>query len=652
MAVRLRANGRVTAVNNIGEKVVREKHQVAGTYWHAAVIGFGGGGITRVTLTTDEPDFSWQIYVEYDVVDCPTSPPGPTPTPPASTPVVDDKVVPACPIEAPTPTDTTFVTKATDSSYFFPLAAKERNTFRSKGPVIISLDVERVVGESGGEGTLLYPQELVNNGVVSATAKLRLPVYDVDYVYDGPVYHPERNRITFNGVDIGPSPTAPKVYLSGKDKQWVMNEFDVPISLVKFGRMNPEGGPPIKGRNQITIWPDEANEFSGDDRWGFGVSWAALQFSALAPVVMIHGNSSCGDFFAGNVLTPCAGSGGYRLPEDRWFIKPFIEKRIPFDHSISMTPNDSIDNHANYLAGKIPEVARKFGAKHVHIVAHSKGGLDVRKFLTLIKPNTIGVYSLTTLSTPHAGSPGADYQLDAQEAYKRNFASTPKLNLFPGSYEGVVFARGNTLVLSDSPLRTALALAVPPNAGTPYLRVDAMRGFNEENKASLPRSFTVDGVTNKMIYHAVSADANLDNSQIAGEPTITENETEGVPPINHNIPGLYPLIGYTKVKLYQQLYLMIGTVQSTELRAIAGFPGLALGAYGVKENVDYITVDGKKYAKFVTNDFAVHRRSAAIFPMEKLGFDHWWGVKANHATISSSETAAGVINGIIAAQQQ
>lgn len=246
----------------------------------------------------------------------------------------------------------------------------------------------------------------------------------------------------------------------------------------------------------------------------------------------------------GNVLTPCAGSGGFRLPQESWFITPFIEKKIPFDNSINMTPNDSIYNHARDLAIRISEVARKFGANHANIVAHSKGGLDVRKFLTLIKPGTLGVYSLTTLSTPHAGSPGADYQLDAREAYRRNLASVPDLNLLPGSYETAAFALTNTLVHSDNDLRTALALAVKPNDGTPFLRVDAMRGFNEENKSLLLRSFTVDGVTNKMPYYAISADANLDGSHIGGDipwqPTITENETHGVPPHRAHIRDTAP----------------------------------------------------------------------------------------------------------------
>lgn len=644
----------VMAVNNIGQKDTETLSWVNGIT-PGGILGFGGRGIRRITVTTNDP--TWKVWrlraVIFNVDDCSSDSPPPNPTPTPTSAFSDDRVVPSCPIEAPTPSDTTFVTKTTDSDYFTPANAVRLNTFRSGGPIEISLDVERVVGEVNFDGSLRYPQELINNGVVSGTAKLSLPAYDVDYDGDKHPYYAERDHITFNGVEIGPSATIAN--LSGKDKQWVLNEFDIPISLVHFGKLNPDGGPPIKGHNLITIQVDEPNKFFNKDQWGVGVSWAALRFNALAPVVMIHGNSSCGDFFAGNVLTPCAGNGGFRLPQESWFITPFIEKKIPFDNSINMTPNDSIDNHARDLAIRIPEVARKFGANHVNIVAHSKGGLDVRKFLTLIKPGTLGVYSLTTLSTPHAGSPGADYQLDAREAYRRNLASAPDLTLLPGSHEAAAFALTNTLVYSDNDLRTALALAVKPNDGTPFLRVDAMRGFNEENKPLLPRSFTVDGVTNKMTYYAISADANLDESHIGGDipwqPTITENETQGVPPIEPMF-GTQLLVGFTKEKLYTQLYMLLGTVSSTELRSVTGFPGLYLGIHGVKENVDYVIIDGKKYAKFVSNDFAVHRRSAALYPIEELGFNNWWEVKANHATISSRETAITVINAITAAQQE
>ena len=71
---------------------------------------------------------------------------------------------------------------------------------------------------------------------------------------------------------------------------------------------------------------------------------------------------------------------------------------------------------AELLGVFIPALAAEFGAKHAHLVAHSKGGLDVREFLASTIPPNFGVLSLTTLSTPHHGSVGADYALDSASA--------------------------------------------------------------------------------------------------------------------------------------------------------------------------------------------------------------------------------------------
>jgi hypothetical protein len=50
------------------------------------------------------------------------------------------------------------------------------------------------------------------------------------------------------------------------------------------------------------------------------------------------------------------------------------------------------------------------GTKKTHIVAHSMGGLDSRYLLSPVSENKLvaPVQSLTTISTPHQGSPIAD----------------------------------------------------------------------------------------------------------------------------------------------------------------------------------------------------------------------------------------------------
>ncbi|QPG98063.1 hypothetical protein C2857_007204 [Epichloe festucae Fl1] len=75
----------------------------------------------------------------------------------------------------------------------------------------------------------------------------------------------------------------------------------------------------------------------------------------------------------------------------------------------SVPPSGSIGDRAAKLADEI--AARHSGP--VNIIAHSMGGLDARYMISKMATQTqrIQVSSLTTVSTPHRGSPFADYVL-------------------------------------------------------------------------------------------------------------------------------------------------------------------------------------------------------------------------------------------------
>ncbi len=66
----------------------------------------------------------------------------------------------------------------------------------------------------------------------------------------------------------------------------------------------------------------------------------------------------------------------------------------------------SIENNAAQLKEEILSIAEKTGARKVNLIAHSKGGLDAKYMMEYL--NMAGhVASLTTLCTPHKGSPVA-----------------------------------------------------------------------------------------------------------------------------------------------------------------------------------------------------------------------------------------------------
>jgi triacylglycerol lipase len=76
-------------------------------------------------------------------------------------------------------------------------------------------------------------------------------------------------------------------------------------------------------------------------------------------------------------------------------------------------PTGSIERRAEALRGAI---RARFGATPVHIVAHSMGGLDARRMIRHLGMER-QVLSLTTLGTPHRGSPVADRAVEIGERF-------------------------------------------------------------------------------------------------------------------------------------------------------------------------------------------------------------------------------------------
>ncbi|KAJ2364349.1 hypothetical protein H4S02_009964, partial [Coemansia sp. RSA 2611] len=99
-------------------------------------------------------------------------------------------------------------------------------------------------------------------------------------------------------------------------------------------------------------------------------------------------------------------------------------------------------------------------SKHVNIIGHSMGGLDARYLITHINPKSYSVGSLTTVCTPHRGSPFMDwcrdylslgYRVDPEQLI-RDFAmvwkpSTTKNNPLSG------IGASNPSALSDALLQ-------------------------------------------------------------------------------------------------------------------------------------------------------------------------------------------------------
>lgn len=248
-------------------------------------------------------------------------------------------------------------------------------TFRSGGPLRINVRVKRVVGDVGGDGYLTDAAGLVSRGLLAPKAKIILPVFDID-VNGAPGFPPEVDRISFNGHDLGT--------LSGDNNIWKLNSFEVPIEWVKFPARSTSGAP-APANNEIRIDIDQAS--GADQNWCMSVDWVQLQFSAVAPVLLVHGTNAAADSWE---------------PD---FTAFFGASRAPWSNDINLTPNGSILGNGRELSNRVRALAATFGAKKVHLICHSKGGLDTRAYLNNhYDPDTVKVLSVTTLGTPHRGT--------------------------------------------------------------------------------------------------------------------------------------------------------------------------------------------------------------------------------------------------------
>src|SRR5690606_38456373 len=241
-------------------------------------------------------------------------------------------------------------------------------------PLTISLPVTRAVGEVDAEGYLVDAQALIDAQVIPAYLTLRLPAYDVD-IFGGPP--PERDEIFFNGTSVG--------FLTGNDDIWVLNQFQVDIRKVKFPAPVPGGGPVTPRINTIQVYVDQLSVGS----WCTSVDWVSLEgLKSVRPVLFLHG-------FLGDPSI-------WNSAEFSWQ-NQLDQLGIPHK-AITLGKTSSIQDNSLLVAQAVAELKEQYGVDKVNIVAHSKGGLDSRAYIT----NNDDVETLIQLATPNAGSPLAD----------------------------------------------------------------------------------------------------------------------------------------------------------------------------------------------------------------------------------------------------
>ena len=272
-----------------------------------------------------------------------------------------------------------------------------------------TIPVTRAFG-SNNPGVPFIPQPTVATAVLSGT--LGPAVLEIMALGLGP---PGTHSVILNSKTIG-TITVPGSTLG--NSQWGLATIAIPPALIPtaifFPGVAPIGSAPTPLTNILAITPDAGNSGAC-----IAVAWARLRIKAMSPVIMIHGMNSNGAFFSRQAI-----AGGVTLigPPAAFTLGPtpgsFLAAGIPTDTSINLPGTASVAANAAILSTLIPGIVRSFGASNVHIVAHDKGGLDARAWLSvnaaIDKARAVApfsVISFTTLSTPHQGTAAADLQV-------------------------------------------------------------------------------------------------------------------------------------------------------------------------------------------------------------------------------------------------
>ncbi|WP_033194290.1 dockerin type I repeat-containing protein [Methylomonas sp. MK1] len=128
-------------------------------------------------------------------------------------------------------------------------------------PLVISVVIDKFVGDVDANGYLVNPAPLVSAGIIPATVDIIMPAYDIDVNGTPP---PERDEALFNGQSLG--------FLTGDNNIWKLNSFSVDIRKIKFPSRPASGGNVVPVINKVQINVDTLS--SG--RWCAAIDWVAL----------------------------------------------------------------------------------------------------------------------------------------------------------------------------------------------------------------------------------------------------------------------------------------------------------------------------------------------------------------------------------------
>lgn len=477
------------------------------------------------------------------------------------------------------------------------------------------ISVTRVVG---GSKALNLDGTLKNPSLASSPSVAIVSQYAYLSAGSTAPWSPSGIVVTFNNqvLSTGSFVSSTQGLVNG-DTRSLGGCYQIPISLVHFAQRNP-GNPPNPGLNTVVVTltsavPNRPN--SGNDTNGIQYGATALSFKAMAPIIMVHGWKSgpwwWDDSPPANCVTTdqnflknaTTNKGGFG------FVDPFVSGQYPFDCSVKVVNTLNVPLGAaaleqqlltcnqtpTLLVGPIPNSnlvcpdgnpatgkLAEFGAKHAHLVVHSLGGLWTRQLIDSVRNQTdpnandlFGVYSLTTLETPHLGSSLADLLVAGK--------TVPLLQLL-----GVV-----------SLDQRIIATFFSGRAGADDLQVGVATALNKR-WGSPPQTFTVDAIPNNAAYYSIGSDADYSNNlKIDGATNlINPNYSDGRPDEGYPPPAGFAGLAPTIVQ--NQRFQWLGTEKNANVLALK-FRGRTILA---------IAADFTGTSSFQLNDITVTVASA------------------------------------------
>jgi len=328
-------------------------------------------------------------------------------------------------------------------------------TFRSGGPLIINIKIPATMNpkELNPDGTLKEPDKLTRSGVIGYEAKIDFPVYDIDSGATTNGYAPEVDYVSFNGKRL------PRT-LSGINDTWTNDSVTVPISEIKFN-----------ADNELRIDIDQGN-LGGYEYWCMAVDWVSVEFEAAAPYVLMHGID--------------ADASTWDDGKSPRVIQALDEAGVLWTR-FSTGKNELSNTNARDLEKQINAFLQPLKGDKVHIIAHSKGGLDAQALAASAPP--FKILSLVTLSTPHYGSVAADLSIIQKENAKDKVNSGEDPNGFASNYIGMwTFGQGPQLPgLRDLTTYAASSAIISGLRGTikPTYSFGANADINGNNKIDM-----------------------------------------------------------------------------------------------------------------------------------------------------------------------